>query len=203
MTYTAQAEFSGRRKKRTARNVTPERLERWASHHLDRHSSSAANLKFVLKRRVRRVEGELEIEFPEAHEWIEDVVRELVSKGYLNDRAYALNLAQQMRLRGASGRRIEGRLREKGVSGEIARDVIEEISGTRGGGDFEAALKYARRRRLGPYRLDPDTRKERRERDLAALGRSGFCYEVAARIIDASSLEALCEASIDREQAES
>jgi regulatory protein len=187
MTYTARAETSAPRKKRRARQVTSERLERWASHHLVRHSSSAANLKLVLMRRVRRVEAELETEFPEAGEWIDQVVGDLVTRGYLDDRTYALQLARQMRSRGSSGQRIQARLYEKGVSGGLAREVIEEIAEGESGGDFEAALRYARRRRLGPYRADPEERRERRERDLAALGRSGFSYDVAARIIDAEA----------------
>ena len=36
----------------------------------------------------------------------------------------------------------------------------------------EAALAYARRRRLGPFRLRE--RAERRERDIAAMVRAGF-----------------------------
>ncbi len=187
MTYTSLEEAPPRRKKRRARKVTPDRLERWASHHLDRYSSTAANLKFVLKRRVRRVEAELETPFPDADEWIDEVVGDLVARGYLNDRAYALNLARQMRARGASGRKIEARLHEKGVSGEVAREAIEEVSQGEGGGDLEAALRYARRRRLGPFRPDPTLRQERRERDLAALGRSGFSYDVASRVIDAEA----------------
>ena len=193
MTYSAQTDFPGRQKKRKARKVTLERLERWASHHLDRHTSSASNLEFVLKRRVRRVEAELETSFPEAEDWIVQVVGDLVARGYLNDRTYALNLAQKMRSRGSSERKIRAHLQGKGVSGDLAREVIGEISQSGSGGDFEAALHYARRRRLGPYRLDPEVRRERRERDLAALGRSGFSYAVASRIIDAADLEELTE----------
>ena len=52
------------------------------------------------------------------------------------------------------------------------------------------ALRYARRRRLGPYRPDGE-RAERRARDLAALDRQGFGYAVACRVIDAEDLDEL------------
>jgi regulatory protein len=39
--------------------------------------------------------------------------------------------------------------------------------------ELAAALAYARRRRLGPYR-SPAARTDLREKDLAALGRQGF-----------------------------
>jgi regulatory protein len=51
--------------------------------------------------------------------------------------------------------------------------------------ELEAAATYARRRRLGPHRRDPEARAERRERDLAALARAGFSYAIAQQIIDA------------------
>jgi regulatory protein len=64
---------------------------------------------------------------------------------------------------------------------------------TEGAGDAElrAALRYARRRRLGPFRLEG--RAERRDRDLAALGRQGFDYETARRVIDCQDPAALEE----------
>ena len=94
----------------------------------------------MLKRRVGRIEAELGTEFPEAGEWIEQIVGDLVSQGYLNDRTYALSLARQMQSRGSSGQRIQTRLKEKGVPGDLVLNVIGEILGTEAGGDFEAAL---------------------------------------------------------------
>ncbi|MGH6947427.1 MAG: regulatory protein RecX, partial [Kiloniellales bacterium] len=56
--------------------------------------------------------------------------------------------------------------------------------------ELKAALAFARRRRLGPYRAEPD-RAGRRERDLAALARQGFAYELARRVIDCRDPAAL------------
>lgn len=184
-------------KRRRKQRVNPRSIERWAVRHLDRYSSSASNLRSVLLRRVRRVEQAQEESFPEAGEWIDATVAALVSRGYLDDRKYALALATQMRERGNSARRIESQLTAKGVPRAVARNVIDDVSGT--GGEIAAAVRYARRRRLGPYRLDPEVRGERRERDLAALGRSGFAYEIAARIIAAKDAEALESSLFERD----
>jgi regulatory protein len=56
--------------------------------------------------------------------------------------------------------------------------------------DLRAALRFAKRRRLGPFRT-PKERATRRERDLAALGRAGFSYEVARAVVDAPTADAL------------
>ena len=50
----------------------------------------------------------------------------------------------------------------------------------------------ARRRRLGPFRLEKD-RKDKRLRDLAAMARAGFAFDVAKKVIDAASPDALDE----------
>jgi regulatory protein len=51
--------------------------------------------------------------------------------------------------------------------------------------DLAAAKALARRRRLGPWRATG--RAEHRDRDLAVLGRAGFPYAIARRVVDAPS----------------
>lgn len=54
-----------------------------------------------------------------------------------------------------------------------------------------ALPRYARRRRLGPFTRDPSTRRDHRQEHLAALGRRGFGYDVARRVIDADDPSSL------------
>ena len=56
--------------------------------------------------------------------------------------------------------------------------------------DLAAALAFARRRRLGPFRPQGE-RAARRLKDLAALARQGFAADLARRIVDAEDLEEL------------
>lgn len=178
---------SGARKHRR-QQVTPQDLERFAMRHLDRFGSSAANLRWVLIRRVRRIEQAQQESFPDAPAWIDDTVAALLTRGYLDDRKYAVSLVERMRARGCSSRRIEHSLGEKGIPRTLAQQVIAADGH---GKELLAAVRYARRRRLGPFRLDPEVRAEKRERDLAALGRSGFPYEIARRIVEAADVESL------------
>jgi regulatory protein len=171
------------KKKLRRQQVSPQSLERWAIRHLERYASSAANLRQVLRRKVYRIEQAQEESFPEARSWIDATVEVLLTRDYLDDRKYAIAQVERMRARGASSRRIQSVLREKGVPREIALEADAQASGE--GGEFRAALHYAKRRRLGPFRLDPEARASKRERDLAALGRSGFSYEIASRIVEA------------------
>jgi regulatory protein len=174
--------------------VTPQALEHWALRHVDRYGSSSANLRRVLLRRVRRVEQDREESFPEAPTWIDDAVLALISRGYLDDRKYADSQIARMRTRGNSAKRIEYSLYEKGIPRAIAREALGGAAGV--DGELVAAVTYAKRRRLGPFRLDPEVRADRRDRDLAALGRSGFPYAIARRIVDATDPESLASALI-------
>ena len=59
--------------------------------------------------------------------------------------------------------------------------------------EWKAAVALARRRRIGPFRMQKD-RRDKRDRDLAAMARGGFDYELARKVIDATSVDALDEA---------
>ena len=65
------------------------------------------------------------------------------------------------------------------IDGALA-ELVEEVDGDT---DIAAARAYARRRRLGPWRLS-EVRAEHRDKDLAALGRAGFAWEVARAVVD-------------------
>jgi regulatory protein len=58
--------------------------------------------------------------------------------------------------------------------------------------EWQAAIALARRRRFGPFRPDKD-RKDRRLRDLAAMARAGFAFDIAKKVIDAKDPDALDE----------
>ena len=122
--------------------------------------------------------------------WIESLINKFQALGYLNDRTYAENRARALLARGSSTRAVAMKLREKGVGDDdikaafaSAREDVHDL-------DLAAAAALARRRRLGPYRRDV-ARVECRDRDLAALARAGFSYDIARRIIEAETVEFL------------
>src|SRR5699024_3439409 len=92
---------------------------------------------------------------------------------------------------GASAAGVRAKLAAKGINRDLADQALE-VAAEEEGGDAEltAAIVFARRRRLGPWRL-PDQRADRRLRDLAALGRQGFSGTLARKVIDAEDIEAL------------
>jgi regulatory protein len=182
----------------TPRRPSPERLERWALHHLQRHGSSSSNLKVVLLRRVRRHADELATDVERAEAEIDRLITRLAERGYLDDRAYAKGAANRLRGRGSSELAIRARLAAKGIPSSLVTEILRESESAEP--ELEAAIALARRRGLGPFRRDPEQRKDRRERDLAAFGRAGFSYDVARRVVEAedpSALESLLGRSLE------
>jgi regulatory protein len=171
------------------RKVTAESLERAALHYLERYASSAVNLRRVLMRRVLRAAEAHGSEPADGAALIDALVARFRTGGLLDDATYARLRAESLHRQGASRRLTRSKLAAKGVDGEdigLALAALEDIAPEP---DLAAACHYARRRRLGPWRRAG--RAESRERDLAALGRQGFGYDVARKVVDAADPEAL------------
>jgi len=172
-------------------------IEQSALLYLGRYDASSSHLRQVLRRKVRRI---LDAQPPEAERgpaearsgaWVEEVVAKVLELGLVDDQRYATAVARRLERRGTSHRAMQAKLREKGVPQEIVNEVLG--GGPSGDSELVAASALARRRRLGPYRVDPEAREARRERDLAALARAGFNFDVARRIIDAEDVASLPE----------
>ena len=98
--------------------------------------------------------------------------------GFIDDQAYALSKARSLGDRGFGERRVVLALRAAGIEeddGQAARDLARES------GD-EAALRYARRKRIGPFASGPADRRES-DKALAAMIRAGHPFELAKRIL--------------------
>lgn len=175
------------------RPPTPARLERWALYYLGRHASSASNLRRVLMRRVEKHAAELKTDVEACRSDVDILVARLVEQEYVDDRRFAEGIVKRMRARGASRLRVQASLLQKGVSAELASDALGSSEAKGDGGDLVAAARYARRRRLGPFRLDPEQRSDRLQRDLGALARAGFSYSIASRVIDAPDCDTVDE----------
>jgi len=176
--------------RRRPRQITEDYLEKAALHYLGRFASSSGNLRQVLTRRVRKAARETEVDETQAAAWIETLVAKLQRAGVIDDRAYAEGRVVALRRGGDSARAIRMKLAAKGVARDVADGAlaIDEP----GNDELAAAVAYARRRRLGPFRPAGE-RRERRERDLAALARKGFAPDLCRRVVDAADEDALEE----------
>lgn len=165
--------------------VTPAALETAALDYLERYASSVANLRRVLMRRIERAARAGTIERSDGRARVEAIVERLADRRLVDDGAYADGRARSLARQGRSRAAIARTLAAKGVEPDAIEAALTALAES-GETDVQAALRFARRRRLGPFRA-PKERAARRDRDLAALGRAGFSYEVARRVVDAES----------------
>ena len=175
--------------KTAPRKMSRQRLANIANYHLERFSTTAAHLRQVLMRRIDRAIRAHGGDRAEMAAWVEELIVRLTASGALDDARYAFAKAATLRRKGKAPARIRAALRAKGVSAEDATAATSgELHPADEDAALAAALAYAKRRRLGPFRPKERLPAERREKlarwqkDLAAMIRAGFAYDIARRV---------------------
>jgi len=162
---------------------TEEGLYAAARRYLERFTSSRKNLRRVLENKARRAADREAFDKAAFAERVEPVLDRVTRERLIDDSLYAKLLARSLHRRGMPARAISQRLRQKGVDAELVAEALDGVREEVEDSDFVAACRLARRRRLGPFRTE--ARADKRNKDLASLGRAGFSYELARRVVDA------------------
>lgn len=160
-------------------------LEELALRYVGRFATTRAKLIAYLWRKVRE-RGWNEPQEPDP----DALARRFCELGYLDDAAYALAKSRSLSSRGYGSRRLEQKLRLAGIA-EIDSAAARQEAEVEA---LDAALRYAERRRIGPWgegKSDPRLR----QKAIAAMVRAGHPLSLAIAI---SSLAPGAE--INREQ---
>jgi regulatory protein len=179
--------------------VTPEALTRAAYRYLARFASTEAQLVKVLKARVERALkpcGDKQA-MAQARGAVLEVARHCAGLGLVNDRLYGEAKARRLLAQGKPSGMIRAALTQKGVGRADIDFALSQLAVEMQGRDLdhEAAIAYARRRRLGPFArpghlsLDGAAQSDRRRKEYAAMARAGFGYELSRRVLGAASVD--------------
>ena len=147
-------------------------LERLALRYVERFATTRGKLTDYLRRKVRERGWEGPEPDPAA------VAERMAALGYLDDRAWAEARAASLGRRGLGARRVAGVLRAAGVE-DADRDAVAPDVAARA---VDAALRFARRKRLGPWGAGGLDRPAR-EKALAAMLRAGHPLDLSRRIL--------------------
>ena len=177
-------------RRKLPKKATPGYLERAALFYLDRYATSADNLRQVLRRKVARSARVHGTDPAAGEDAIDALIARFLESGLLDDARYAETRARSLTRRGQSLRGIRLQLLQKGVGEDEIAAALAGLHDESGDPELAAALAYARRRRIGPFRAGAE-RPAQRERDLAALARRGFASDLVLKVIDAESAEEL------------
>lgn len=161
-------------KRKSCPPLTAAKLEEMALNYVGRFATSRAKLVSYLGRKLRE-RGWDGASAP----GVEELADRFVRLGYIDDRAFALSKARSLTGRGYGERRVQQALAMAGIGedeGSDARGLAEEEA-------VAAALRFAKRRAIGPYAHEaPD--QAQRERALAAMIRAGHRFPIARAIVD-------------------
>ena len=173
---------------RKARKIDPGYLERAALHYLERYASSSQNLRRVLLNKVRRAAREHETDVEAATGWIDTLIARLLASKVIDDLVYARAKTQSLFRQGKPRLTIAKTLYAKGVARPEIDASLAALAEAEPNGDLAAAIAYARKRRLGPFRTAD--RDEKRQKDMAAMARRGFSGAIAGRVLAATDADA-------------
>jgi regulatory protein len=151
------------------------KLEEMALRYVERFATTRAKLRDYLRRKLRE-RGWKGDDEPD----IEAIGEQFAALGYVDDAAYALGKARTLAGRGYGKRRLVQKLRVAGVEegdSEEARAHADQEALT-------AALRFAERRRLGPFAAAPYRDPKEREKALAAMVRAGHGFDLARAIVN-------------------
>jgi regulatory protein len=163
------------RHKRAPQPLTAPELERLGLSYVGRYAATRAKLRTYLLRKLRERGWAGEGEPP-----VERIAERFSELGYVDDRAFAIARSEAMGRRGLGLRRVDQALKIAGIEeddGAPARELARE-------GGWSSALKFAQRRRIGPFASEvPD--RPGREKALAAMLRAGHPMHLARRLVAA------------------
>lgn len=157
------------------RPLDPQSLPALAVRYLERYQTSRARLVRYLEGRIRQ-RGWAGDEPPD----LDALADAMVARGYVDDAAFADARVRSLARRGYGRERVRAALAAAGIDSETGASALDGVKGP------DAALAFARRRRLGPFGPQPIDRDER-ERQIAKLLRAGHPARLARAIIAAPS----------------
>lgn len=157
--------------------------------HLARFAATEAGLIRVLDRRIDRWRRAAEQEGQDrdalaaqaalSRQAARAAVAALARAGAISDIAFAESRVRSLVRSGRSRRAIAAHLAARGVPSELADSALPDDAAT----ELGAALLYARRRRMGPFRAAPEADATVLRQELARMARAGFTAPVALRAL--------------------
>jgi regulatory protein len=152
-----------------------EALERLALFYAGRYATTRTRLKNYLGRKLAERGWGGDGPAP-----VEGLVERLAELGYVDDRAFAASRAAALARRGYGERRVRHALAAAGISEDDGAPAREEARANA----WQAALRFAERRRIGPFAA-VEIDRPGREKALAAMLRAGHPIAIARRLVGA------------------
>jgi regulatory protein len=184
---TAAGQAPGRKQpKKVPKQITETYLYNSGLYYLQRYAASSARFRTVMSRKIdRSCRHHPEQNRDECSRMLDRTILKFQELGYLNDGNYTRMKISSLLGRGLSRKMVMMKLQHAGIAGtqiDAALDAyLQENETTAEDTEMTAALKLARKKRVGPYAQGKDYD---RNKAIAAFARAGFSFDVIRKVLD-------------------
>lgn len=179
-----------RREKKPPKKITEKYLYNSGLAYLQRFTTSTPNFRRVMGRKIDKSCNYHKDQVREdCQKMLDTTVETFLRQGLLNDDAYLQGMVNSLRRRGLSTQAILSKLAMKGLTQEAILKTLRAYDEDRGAAnpDLAAAVMLMRRKRIGAFRKNEDADKTK---ELAALARGGFGFDIAQKALSLEQDEA-------------
>ncbi len=166
-----------RRERKPKKPLTAESLNWFALRYVERYATTREKLRKYLNGKLYERGWSGEGSAP-----IDALVDRFAELRYVDDRSYGETRAKSLERRGYGLRRVDQALLAAGIDSEMREDIRGEVD------EGEAALAYARRKRIGPF-ADEKPGPELKQKQFAAMVRAGHSFDRVKAILGADTEE--------------
>lgn len=179
-----------RRGKKPPKKITERYLYNSGLAYLQRFPASTPHFRRIMGRKIdKSCNYHKDQERETCIALLDSAIAQFERMGLLDDNAYLSGMINSLRRRGLSTQAILSKLGQKGLSREAILATLmnhDEQTGV-SNADLAAATLLTRRKKIGPYRRNNDAD---RNKELAALARAGFGFDIAQKALSLSQDEA-------------
>ncbi len=182
-------EKSSRPKKKKPKKITAHYLHNAGLFYLQRFTASRSHFYDVMMQKIKKSCAYHKDQDIEACKiLLNELIKKFEDLEFLNDDAYAKAYITSLRLKGFSAKKIMYQCKNKGLDSSLSSTMLETVDCSLYGEkeedtDLLAATRYAKKKRIGPYRKKEQT-PELIRKELSSLARAGFSYDIAKRIVN-------------------
>ena len=176
-----------RREKKPPKPLNAEKMRDLALYYVGRFATTQSGLRTYLQRKVRERgwADDDDTAIADTDAQIDALIARLVDLHYIDDAAFASAKADGLMRRGYGGRRVESMLYQARITEDDAAEARDIAVQNR----WSAAVRYAEKKRLGPFAQPDSSVKDRikaaaaHQKALAAFLRAGHGFADAQRLL--------------------
>jgi len=183
-------------KPKVPRKISPRYLHNSGLAYLQRFATSSAHFKVIMTRKIdKSCRHHTDQSRDDCIEMLDALIPKFQDLGLLDDDAYIRGVVTSSRRRGFSQLKIKQKLMQKGVENSVIEQAVKSFDESDlshyyqddealKDGDLNAAIIFARKKKLGAFDIYIGSNKEKdKQKSLAQMARAGFSYGICEKVL--------------------